>query len=93
MQIMYLTTPAMRCFILLFCSLLISACTPISAQKNSSLPEDYQLLFEEDFEEDARLSDFEMTDPAAWRLSKKDGNTALELFGSESISGACAIPS
>ena len=42
---------------------------------------DYPLLYEEDFEEIADLSDFMMTDPTAWRLRDTLQNKSLELFG------------
>ena len=45
------------------------------------IPDDYQLLFKEDFEEKGALKHFEMTDPSAWKLSTIDGNKVLELFG------------
>ena len=45
------------------------------------VPDDYQLLFKEDFEDKGALKHFEMTDPSAWKLAKIDGNKSLELFG------------
>ena len=45
------------------------------------VPDDYQLLFREDFEGKGALKHFEMTDPSAWKLAKIDGNRSLELFG------------
>ena len=45
------------------------------------VPDDYQLLFKEDFEAKGALKHFEMTDPSAWKLAKIDGNRSLELFG------------
>ena len=45
------------------------------------IPDDYQLLFKEDFEDKGALRHFEMTDPSAWKLAKIDGNKSLELFG------------
>ena len=44
------------------------------------IPDDYQLLFREDFEGKGGLKQFEMTDPSSWRISQEDGNHSLELF-------------
>lgn len=61
----------MRLLFLLSTSLLLTAATYI--------PDDYQLLFSEDFEGKQSLKQFEMTDRAAWKLAKRDGNRALSL--------------
>lgn len=45
------------------------------------IPDDYQLLYEQDFSSKEAIQDFEMTDPAAWRLSESKYGTALELHG------------
>jgi len=45
------------------------------------IPADYQLLFEENFENPSTFSNFEMTDPASWRIHHGEDNKALELFG------------
>lgn len=71
----------MRILPLLLLSIFFYACPSSSAQEASGLPDGYTLLYEQDFEENARLSDFEMTDPAAWRIHEADGNHSLELFG------------
>ena len=46
-----------------------------------SIPDDYQLLFKQDFEDKSALKHFEMTDPSAWKITKKDDTKVLELFG------------
>ncbi len=51
------------------------------AEKPAGIPADYSLLYEQDFESPNVLQGFVMTDPSAWQLSKKNGNTALELSG------------
>lgn len=71
----------MRFLSFLLIVILTCACMPSSAQETRNLPDGYTLLYEQDFEENARLSDFEMTDPAAWRIHEEDGNHSLELFG------------
>lgn len=52
----------------------------LSAQ-NSTIPEDYKLVFQEDFEKGDAIDRFEMSDPKAWKVSAKEGNKTLELFG------------
>ncbi|MEM7657193.1 MAG: hypothetical protein AAF399_13750 [Bacteroidota bacterium] len=47
----------------------------------SSIPDHYQLLYEQDFEEEVRLSEFEMTDPTAWTIHEVEDNQVLELAG------------
>ncbi len=44
------------------------------------IPDDYQLLLSEDFEGKQPFKSFEMTDRAAWKLSKIDDNRTLHLF-------------
>lgn len=50
-------------------------------QPTSFVPDDYQLVFKEDFEDKNALKRFEMTDPSAWKITKKDDNRFLDLFG------------
>ena len=45
------------------------------------VPDDYQLVFKEDFEDKNALKRFEMTDPSAWKITKRDDNRFLDLFG------------
>jgi len=44
------------------------------------IPDDYQLLFSEDFEGKQPLKSFEMTDRTAWKISKQEDNRALHLY-------------
>lgn len=53
---------------------------PIQAQENG-IPNDYQLLYEEDFEGKNPLKAFTMTDPNAWKIADHQGNHALNLHG------------
>lgn len=46
-----------------------------------NVPAGYQLLYEQDFETQAKLKDFEMTDASAWRLGAGKEGKALELYG------------
>lgn len=66
-------------FTLLF--LLLITTSGCAAQKAvSNIPKDYQLLYQQDFEKETAIEDFEMTDTKAWRRGTSDRNT-LELFG------------
>ncbi|MEM7371959.1 MAG: hypothetical protein AAF587_25310 [Bacteroidota bacterium] len=82
----------MRIFFLLCFSLILYACPNGNAQAPSSIPDTYQLLFEHTFEEAASVSDFEMTDPSAWRIQQKEGNHSLELFGASQYKPAVRSP-
>ncbi|MEQ9437787.1 MAG: hypothetical protein RIG62_02020 [Cyclobacteriaceae bacterium] len=44
------------------------------------IPDNYQLLFSEDFEGKQPLRQFEMTDKTAWKMAKRDKNRALSLY-------------
>ncbi|MDT0686945.1 hypothetical protein [Autumnicola psychrophila] len=45
------------------------------------IPDHYQLLYEEDFEGDASLNDFEISDSNAWKIGNGKTGQALELAG------------
>ncbi|MCF7669500.1 MAG: hypothetical protein K9N48_06980 [Verrucomicrobia bacterium] len=56
-------------------------------------PEGYKLLYERDFEDNRGLEDFEMSDPAAWRVGEDNGNNhALELFDKSDYSPRVRSP-
>ena len=61
---------------LAFCSLSWT----IAAQK-STIPENYSLVYAQDFSVPQALNEFDMTDRNAWRFNGKDGKNTLELFG------------
>jgi hypothetical protein len=47
----------------------------------AEIPEDYQLVYEQDFTGDGCLDDFRFTDPNAWRRgTSKAGDTYMEQF-------------
>jgi len=50
---------------------------PIHGQGN---PDNYELVYHQDFSSPQVLSEFDMTDHNAWRIDKMDGNSKLELF-------------
>ena len=53
----------------------------MASQPPRLVPDDYQLLFKEDFEGKKPLARFEMTDEAAWKIVRIDDNRSLDLFG------------
>lgn len=56
---------------------MLSAVTSYAAE----IPENYQLVYEQDFAGDDCLADFQFTDPTAWRTGEnKAGDTFMEQF-------------
>jgi hypothetical protein len=47
----------------------------------AGIPDNYQLLYEQDFSSKKALNDFEMTDSRAWQLAEGKFGQALELHG------------
>lgn len=66
---------------ILFLCFIFFVCMSPARSQQITVPEGYQLLYEQDFEEKNPLKAFTMTDPAAWKVSKQDGNHALHLHG------------
>lgn len=56
-----------------------NAPSPLSS-KVADLPEGYNLIYQQDFSQAQAISDFEMTDSRAWKVSGED-EKSLELFG------------
>lgn len=52
-----------------------------TGQLSAQIPANYQLVYEQDFEEAAALDDFEMSDPSAWKRTEENGQYCLELVG------------
>ncbi len=48
-------------------------------EKPAEIPQDYQLLYSQDFSQPEAIKDFVMSDPSAWTVSTVDGKSALEL--------------
>jgi len=71
---------------LAICAMLLVACSAISADKKTEnepkLPEGYKLLYEQDFEKEGAIKDFEFTDKTQWKIVKKDGKAMLS-FGNK----------
>lgn len=55
-------------------------CTLTNGQ-DSKIPDNYKLVYFQDFEKPQSLNEFEMTDRKAWKLTSEDGNQIFELFG------------
>lgn len=52
-----------------------------SVLHGQQIPDNYQLLYEQDFEGNVDLSVFEITDVKAWKIGKGKDGKALELYG------------
>ncbi len=50
-----------------------------AADKPAGVPDNYQLLYQQDFNGASALKDFVFTDPAAWKLAHDEKTAALEL--------------
>src|SRR5262245_21156774 len=50
-----------------------------AADKPQGIPEDYRLLYEQDFEKPGAINDFVFTDPTDWKQVKGEKNLWLEL--------------
>ncbi len=61
-------------------TLLTAAARCLAAESPANLPAGYKLLYEQKCDRDSALKDFVMTDPRAWRFSKEDKGSGLELF-------------
>lgn len=68
---------------------LIAWSTPVLAQEN--IPEDYQLLYEQDFSSGDAIDQFEMSDQAAWKATDGDQG-CLELFGKSNYEARVRSP-
>ncbi len=67
---------------LLFSSLLFACTAGLQAgERPEGVPENYTLVYQQDFEKPGAIRDFVFSDPAAWKVSTTNGNTSLELFG------------
>ena len=62
-----------------------------NAQK-SSIPEDYQLIYSQNFNAPQALSDFDKTDPSAWKVSTEKENATLELYGKSNYAARVRSP-
>jgi len=70
---------------------LFSANFLLSAQK-STIPNNYQLVYEQDFNLPQAIYDFDMSDPTAWRIKDSLDNRTLELFGKSNYQARVRSP-
>ena len=63
-----------------------------AADKTPALPDGYKLLYEQTFEAATALQDFVMTDPKAWKWSKDEQSSALELVSQSDYKPAVRSP-
>lgn len=64
-----------------FIRLGIFTCCFFSEIHAQQIPSDYELLYEQDFEDDVTLNDFEITDANAWKIGEGKEGKAMELYG------------
>ena len=63
--------------------------TTVAAQ---AIPENFELVYEQNFDAPQAINDFDMTDDSAWRIAQHDGNPVLELFGESAYRAAVRSP-
>ncbi len=72
---------------LVFCCINLT----ITAQK-STIPENYSLVYAQDFSAPQALNEFDMTDRNAWKFNDKNGKNTLELFGKSQYAARVRSP-
>src|SRR5436190_737431 len=61
------------------CVAVCSILWTLAVQAADNLPKGYKLLYEQNFEKPDAIHDFVMTDPQAWKVTKSEKGSALEL--------------
>ena len=61
--------------------LLLLCCLNFNLSGQSQIPENYKLVYAQDFELPQAVNDFEMTDAEAWRIVAENKGNVIELFG------------
>ena len=64
-------------------SLILISCLILSflTLQAQTIPDNYSLVYAQDFATPQTLNEFDMTDRDVWRFNDKDGKNTLELFG------------
>ena len=63
-------------------AVLFAGCaTKIGSSPVAGVPDDYRLLYRQDFQKPGAIREFAFTDATAWRMAQDGTNTSLELFG------------
>ncbi|WP_248722607.1 hypothetical protein [Seonamhaeicola sp. ML3] len=52
----------------------------LNLNAQAKIPEDYKLVYAQDFEQPQAITDFEMSDETAWKINEDKGNKCIELF-------------
>ncbi len=63
-----------------------------AAETTDRIPQGYQLLYEQSFASGSALKQFVFTDPKAWRISREDNRSSLELWGQSEYKPAHRSP-
>ncbi|MBS0210685.1 MAG: hypothetical protein JSS27_17215 [Planctomycetes bacterium] len=72
---------AAACWLILaFCGIAAWGATAWAEERPAGIPENYQLVYSQDFKSADAVGDFQMTDAAAWKHALEDNRGALELF-------------
>lgn len=73
-------------------ALLSLAATSVADEKNSGIPADYKLAYQQDFASADALKDFHFSDAMAWKWSEGEGKEALELHKQSAYKPAVRSP-
>src|SRR5262245_45010655 len=65
--------------LLLWSACLTIAASAVAADKPVGIPENYQLLYEQTFQQASALQQFVMSDARAWKMAASNDHAALEL--------------
>jgi len=77
---------------LTLCAALIAMAAAAEAANPPGIPDEFQLLYSQDFAKPEALADFTFTDPSAWKLTGTDGKPALELTKQSAYKPAVRSP-
>ncbi len=73
-------------------ALLSLAAAACADEKDSGIPADYKLLYQQDFASADALKDFQFSDASAWKWSEGEGKQALELHKQSAYKPAVRSP-
>ena len=77
----------LKIFLVVLCCLL-----NLYLNAQSNIPDNYNLVYEQDFESPDALNDFDMTDSTAWRITSLKNGKSLELFGKSNYESRVRSP-
>jgi hypothetical protein len=64
----------------------------LSGYAQTSIPNNYKLIYSQDFESPQAIQNLEMTDNAAWRITDGNAGKALELYGKSAYESRVRSP-